>query len=343
MQAGIPSPSYAAPQTARPGDRADASRIRRTRSRWPTAYCGSPPPHRCTCESTGRAASPIASRRSARRRSTSSVVVDLQLLLLAVPADGGAQHQQVLAVGGPASRTQSHFWNEYVAALTCAAVDRRHQEPRPGTSGRSRARKASVTTAIEAYSIRASSSAASGATPAEQPRGRARRAWRPPPRRPRPARASRVGPTTRCHPPSAARARSRTVTPVRTSTAAPRPRPRQLPDPADQPGEHRVRREADERAGRGAARLASWTASRSSSATTWGTAARAEISRACPAYTPPSSGSTSRSSDLPAEPLLDEPADADVAVVEPGRRQHARPSPRGPAPGADRIPESASA
>ena len=35
--------------------------------------------------------------------------------------------------------------------------------------------------------------------------------------------------------------------------------------------------------------------SRSSSATSWGTAARAEISRAWPAYTPPSRGSTSRS------------------------------------------------
>src|SRR5690606_30833274 len=48
ITAGIPTPSYAAPATARPGTSATAARIRATRSRWPGGYCGSPPPQRWT-------------------------------------------------------------------------------------------------------------------------------------------------------------------------------------------------------------------------------------------------------------------------------------------------------
>ena len=55
-------------------------------------------------------------------------------------------------------------------------------------------------------------------------------------------------------------------------------------------------------------------------ATSWGTAARAESSRAWPAYTPPSIGLTSRSTTSLAEALLDERPDADVLV----RRQRTR-------------------
>ncbi len=55
MQAGIPTPSKAAPHTARPGTSATAARTRAIRSTWPTAYCGSPPPHRVTRLSTGSA------------------------------------------------------------------------------------------------------------------------------------------------------------------------------------------------------------------------------------------------------------------------------------------------
>ena len=53
MHAGTPTPSYVAPHTASPGCAATAARIRDTRSRWPTAYCGSPPPQRLTRASSG--------------------------------------------------------------------------------------------------------------------------------------------------------------------------------------------------------------------------------------------------------------------------------------------------
>src|SRR5688500_13889158 len=48
MQAGIPTPSYADPQTASTGTAATYSRTEAILARWPTAYCGRAPPQRWT-------------------------------------------------------------------------------------------------------------------------------------------------------------------------------------------------------------------------------------------------------------------------------------------------------
>ncbi len=163
--------------------------------------------------------------------------------------------------------------------------------------GNSRARKASVTTAIEAYSTRESSSAAPGTTPSSSrpvgtgrcgehdrvgvqdlgvggstlPRAPSRR------RRPGPARA----PWRPCGPAS----------PAESATGL-----REPADPAAQPREHGGWPRGTSRTAAPAAPAACIIdRSRSSRATTCGTVARAESSRAWPAYTPPSRGSTSRS------------------------------------------------
>ncbi len=100
MQAGMPRPSYAAPHTARPGSAATAARMVRTRSRWPTAYCGRAPPHRCRWVSTGAAVSADGVGEVGQRGRDQRVVVDLEHRLLPVSTDRAAQHEQVAAVGG---------------------------------------------------------------------------------------------------------------------------------------------------------------------------------------------------------------------------------------------------
>ena len=116
MTAGMPTPSYAAPHTARPATSATAARIRATRSRWPTAYWGSPPPHRWTCASTGRARQADGLRevgqrrpRRARRRSAA-----------ARPPRGAGPARCAGARGPrplPPRRTQPHLAKEKVDAL----------------------------------------------------------------------------------------------------------------------------------------------------------------------------------------------------------------------------------
>ena len=128
ITAGMPTPSYAAPQSASPGTAATAARIRATRSRWPTAYCGSPPPHRCTCEATGRAADPRGLGQVGQRGRHQLLVGALQRGLLAVPAQRRAQvHQPVLGAGlahpAPLGERERR-------GLDRPAVDRRDQEAR---------------------------------------------------------------------------------------------------------------------------------------------------------------------------------------------------------------------
>ena len=165
MQAGMPSPSYAAPQTARPGTPRDgrpdpahplevadgvlrqtrrptAARARRPaaprarpRRRGPRARAGRAP-RRCAAGSPPRGAGRRSSASPARRRPP------------------------------PAARTQSHFAKEYVDAFTVRPSTGGTRKPDPSVAGMSRARKASVTIAIEAYSIPASSGPAPGATSA---------------------------------------------------------------------------------------------------------------------------------------------------------------------------------
>ena len=100
------------------------------------------------------------------------LVGGLERGLLAVPAQRGAQQQQVLTVQGsrPASRTQPHLANENVAALirrpSIGGTRKPEQPPSSGPVATRDARNASVTTATEAYSRPASSPAATGATSA---------------------------------------------------------------------------------------------------------------------------------------------------------------------------------
>ncbi len=171
--------------------------------------------------------------------------------------------------------------------------------------GNSRRRKAMVMIAIEAYSTWASSSAASGATSlsnrAVAAAGVARTtasactSW-----------GSCADPTTRFQPPPDRWARSRTVASVRTSAPAwSTTACGSWPRPPASPAKTGTSEGADDVA---AAAARSIDLSRSSSATTWGTVARAESWRACPAYTPPSRGSTRRSTtSLPKRSSISQP------------------------------------
>ncbi len=143
------------------------ARTRATRSTWPTAYCGRPPPHRCTCVSTGTAVMPAsaagrpATARPGPRRSPAGSTSS------PCATERGAQDD---ARRRPASRTQSPLGEGEGAGLDRALLDRRHQEAGPvdRAVGEVRAAKASVTTATLADSIAASSAAAAGATSASR-------------------------------------------------------------------------------------------------------------------------------------------------------------------------------
>ena len=322
----------AQPVVRRTADREPAGRrrpprgCRATRSRWPTAYCGSAPPHRCTCASTGRTERPTASARSRQRELDELVVGALEQLLLAVPADRAAQHQRRRR---PARRrAPSPTWRTRTSPPSPTRPSTGGtRKPDPGTSGRSRARNARVTIAIEAYSIRASSRAASA--PRRRAAGAVGRAGV--------ARttasacstsASRVGPDDELPAASVARARSRTVAPVRTSSAGRGERPRRAAG--------RRRRRAPRRPGRRTSPCHAALVGRCphqsrpvrgrAAPRAWGTAARAEISRAWPAYTPPSSGSTSRSTtSRPSRSSTSQPT-LTSCPSSAGRREHARPA-----------------
>ena len=115
-QAGMPTPSYAAPHTARPGCRATARRIVRDPVEVPDRVLRQrPAPARDASTRPGAAPVRSAADRSATASVDQLVVVALQVGDLAVPADGGPQHGQVAR---PSSASQSHLCEEYVAALT---------------------------------------------------------------------------------------------------------------------------------------------------------------------------------------------------------------------------------
>ncbi len=279
-------PGSPARRTPRRRPRARGGRDRRgpdgrTRSRWPTAYCGSAPPQRCTCgvdRSHGRA-------RSRRARSASASCDELVVVDAGGAAPRGAARSSTRSSTTPsASPARAH--PVPLGEREGRRLDRRACRPAaPGTpipavSGKSRVRKARVTTAIEAYSIRASSSAASGTTSASS----------------RLVAAAGVASTTAsaCST-SASRVGADDEVPAALGGAGQvahggtgahvearrrDDRLRQLADAADEPGEDR--HVGGRPAGPGAAAFII-DRSRSSRATTCGTAARAEISRACPA------------------------------------------------------------
>ena len=257
---------------------------RATRSRWPTAYCGSAPPHRCTCASTGRTDEPDrVGEVVPAPAATSSSSVRCSVCLLAVPAERAAQHQRRRRPA-PASRTQSHLAKENVDGLDRAAVDRRHQEARSPSArrGTSRRRNASVTIAIEAYSIRgqlqrrrpAPRRRAAGPSPGPGWRGRRRR-----------RRAPRRRGSSPTHEAPAALGRARQVADRRAGADVER-----RDGAATAPAAARRRRASPRRPGRRRSAAASPAAaariserSRSSSATSCGTAAPGRDLAACPA------------------------------------------------------------
>ena len=286
----MPTPSYAAPQTASPGSRTSSrgprrpgrgARRRTAAEHRPTAGRARRP-ERAQADRLGEVGQ--GERRRAPRRCAAA----------SAPRGAGRPSSAAPAASSaPASRTQSHFAKENVAALIACPSTGGTRKPEPVTSGNPRAGNASVTIAIEAYSIRASSGPRSGATSLSS-RAVARAgvasttasAWTTSGRgwsRPRGSSRRRAAGQVADRRAGAHRA-PRTP---RSSAPASRPTPPRSPA--------KTGASAASAGGSAAAAARVSDRSRSSSATSCGTAARAEISRACPAYTPPSSGSTSRS------------------------------------------------
>ena len=234
------------------------ARIRATRSRWPTAYCGSRRPSAARARRRGRHRRARA-RRAGRRAPapTRSASSRCSVGLLAVPADRGAQHD---ARRRRRRRGPSPTWrSEKVAALTDRPVDRRHEEARARSSvGQAAAaegqRDEGHRRVLDPRQLRRRA----GAHVGEQPGGGRGRGRRGRPRRRRSTSASRVGPTTSVQPPPAAGASSRTVgagahrrAPDGVGDGAGQPA-----DAADEPGEDRARRRAGAAAAGGRRRAA---------------------------------------------------------------------------------------
>ena len=172
MTAGTPTPSYAAPQTARPGTAATAAadpghavEVTHGVLRQPAAPALDVGGDRPSRHADGLARGRPARARPAPRRSAGAAASS--------PCRPSEVRRCRRPSAAPASRTQSHLANENVDAL----IDR------PSTGGTrnpllpprwstAAAGKASVTIAIEAYSTSASSAAAAGASSDEQPAGR---------------------------------------------------------------------------------------------------------------------------------------------------------------------------
>ena len=271
--------------------------------------------------STGRTESPIASARSCSASSTSSS----SLRWSSCSSRWRPSEQRSTTTGSsavaPASRTQSHLAKENVEAFTARPSTGGTRKPEPGTSGNAAAGKASVTIAIEAYSIRASASAGGRRSVGEQPgrgacRGGQHDGVR---RRPAPGRGwgRRRGSSHR----PGRRASSRTVAPVRT--VAPRRAGELLGQPSHSPAQagedRRCRRVGRSGGGRGRMHQGAVLVEQ-----------RHELGYGGPGRDlagvagvhPAEQWLHQPVDDLLAQPLLDQVADADVAVAEVGRRQH---------------------
>ena len=303
-------PRPARPRRCRPG-----SRGRRTPSRTPPVREATPPgvgprpPGRGDRRRTAAARRPIAARecrpagprarwrrrgRAARSRRAPRRPPGASAPRGDAPASSAAPPRRVARLAHPVPLGEGEG-----RGLHRPAVHGWHQEARsrrpPGTRAPERPGSRSPSRRTRSGP---GSSAASGADVAEQPGARAGRGGQ----------HDRVGPDhlgvagrADDEVPAATRAGARGR--GRSRRCAPIPRLRRRPGrgpPAAGPPRHGGRRRRGSPSRGRAGGLAAAAArdrerSCSSSATSWGTAARAEISRACPAYTPPSSGSTSRS------------------------------------------------
>ena len=284
MTAGMPTPSYAAPHTASPGTRATSARIRATRSRWPTAYCGRPPPQRCTWLSTGRRGQSGGRAQVGQRGCDELLVGHLEHRLLAVTADRRAQqHESVAGLADPVPLGEGER-----RGLDRAPVDRRYEEAGAGQVGnllgpegqrsrspsrRTRCRPARPTQQAPRSASRRAVGAAGVASTTSSASNLFGGRRRPDDQRETGRRTAKL-----------AHRRARAdVEPVRQSHREPAQATRDS-------GEHRAPVAAST-----VAAAASTSHDRCSTPPAAASVARAERLRAWPAYTPPSSGSTSRS------------------------------------------------
>ena len=128
----MPTPSYAAPHTANPGKPATAARIRATRSRWPTVYCGSAPPHRVTRLAIGAPWIPVAAARSAAASAASSVSSRWST----ASSPTRPTEQRMMSTGSRSSSRCGHLTVENVTALTARPSTAGTRNPLPcGTAG----------------------------------------------------------------------------------------------------------------------------------------------------------------------------------------------------------------
>ena len=124
--------------------------MRATRSTWPDGVLRqrAAPPLHVRVDGCGQRGRRAPSDRSATRDGDELGVGALQRRLLAVPADRGAQQDQVRAACG---RTHAHLSELKVAALIVRPLDRRHEEARRRAAAAGRAAaSASVTMAMDA-------------------------------------------------------------------------------------------------------------------------------------------------------------------------------------------------
>ena len=251
---------------------------------------------------------------------TSSSSVAWSVGLLAVPAERGAQHEQV--VGAPGLAHPVPLGERERGRLDPAAVDRRHEEPgaRSTSSATAAARKARVTTAIEAYSIAASSARRRRRQRRQQPGGGRGRGGQHDARR----RSRSSGRRGRADDQRRSRAGYRRS--ARTVASGAHRRTAAVGDQlgAAGPSRRRCRRRRGRRTSAGRRGRSSSRPALGPSRPAAARSARAESSRAWPAYTPPSRGSTSRSTTSSPSRRGDQVADRDVAVEAGGRRRSAR-------------------
>ena len=326
----MPSPSYAAPQTASPGtaatDGADvadpvevADGVLRQRA--------APPLHvrvdRPDATARSRRRGPPGRARRAPRRSRWSTCSSR-----CRPIEQRIT-QHAVGARRPA-RTQSHLAKEYVAAFTDRLSTGGTRKPEPcgrrevaGAEGQRDDRHRRV---LDPGQLQGRV----GHHVGEQPAGRRAPGWRGRPRRRAAPRGRGSEPTTRFQPPSAARARSRTVASVRTSSPARGHDGGGQPADARRPGPANTGYVGGRPAGRGGGgphhrpvpveqrdHLGHGGPRRDLAGVAGVDAAEQRLDEPV--------------DDLAAEALLDQPADADVLAVEAGRRAAPRPGRPGPA------------
>ena len=327
------------PRGRRPA--ATAARMRRTRSRCPTAYCGSAPPHRWTCASTGRHREPDRRRRGrpaparrARRRWRCSTCssrcrpIEQRITSTSSASPGGADPVPL----GEGERRGLHRRARPPAAPG---------SPEPGgvgeVAGPERQRDDRHRGVLDRAPAPAAASGATSASSRAARRGRGGEHHR--------VGVQHLGVPRRARPPGSSRPRRRGPGRARSPRCARRGPAAAATAPGSWPSPRRARRTPGRRTVCGSAAAAARIIERSRSQQRHDLRHRgAGGDLAGVAGVDPAEQRLHEPvDDLAAEPLLDQPADADVLAVEPGGRQRRAPARPGPGPAAESTPLSASA